>query len=273
MPDAVTPGLTVASFLAENARPVYQRIADWLGARVGQHADFCMAPWDERHRLLDGGHIHVAFICGLPYSQKFDRPDRPVELLCAPVMAGARYGGRPVYFTDVVVRHDSPVARFADLRGKVWAYNDKDSNSGYAMPRDHLIRLGETRGYFSQAVASGSHQQSIRMVLDGKVDASGIDSTVLELEQAQHPELARTLRVVESIGPYPIPPVVVGARLPEAARRRLREALLAMHDDPAGRAILDAGLIARFVPVADADYHPIRELVSRAAAAGFLVLR
>jgi ABC-type phosphate/phosphonate transport system substrate-binding protein len=67
--------------------------------------------------------------------------------------------------------------------------------------------------------------------------------------------------------------VVVGRRLPEAAKRRLREALLAMHGEPEGRAILAGGLVARFVPVQDADYDPIREMVRRAAAAGFLTLR
>ncbi len=145
--------------------------------------------------------------------------------------------------------------------------------SGYVRPGANRLRLGETRGYFARAVPSGSHQRSIQMVLAGESDASGIDSTVLELERAQRPELEGALRTVASIGPYPIPPVVVGSRVPEAAKRRLREALLAMHDDPEGRAILGAGLIARFVPVADADYHPIREMVRRAVAAGFLVLR
>ena len=101
------------------------------------------------------------------------------------------------------------------------------------MPRDHLLRLGETRGYFARAVASGSHQRSIEKVVGGEVDASGIDSTVLELECAQRPGLAERLRVVESIGPCPIPPVVVSRRLPEPTKRRLREALLAMHHEPA----------------------------------------
>jgi phosphonate transport system substrate-binding protein len=264
--------LTVASFLAENARPVHERIGDWLGRRVGEPVEFCRAPWAERHRLLDAGEIHVAFICGLPYSEKVDRPDRPVELLGAPVMAGARYGGRPVYFTDVVVRRDSPARSFADLRGAVWAYNDDGSNSGYVVPRDHLLRLGETGGYFARTVASGSHQRSIELVLAGEVDASGIDSTVLELECHQCPGLADRLRTVEAIGPGPIPPVVVGRRLPEPAKRGLREALLAMHHEPEGRAILADGLMARFVRVQDADYDPIREMVRRADAARHRVL-
>jgi phosphonate transport system substrate-binding protein len=178
-----------------------------------------------------------------------------------------------VYFTDVVVRRDSPVRSFADLRGRSWAYNDKKSHSGYNLPRHHLLTIGETPRYFGRTVASRSHQNSIRMILDGQVDASGIDSTVLELEARRDPELLPRLRVVEAIGPSPIPPVVVSSRLPDATKARLREVFLGMHEDPEGRAVLADGLMARFVPVRDQDYDPIREMVRRAENAGFLTLR
>jgi phosphonate transport system substrate-binding protein len=172
----------------------------------------------------------------------------------------------------VVVRRDSRFRTFADLRGARYAYNDGGSNSGYVVPRDHLLRLGETAGYFGAVEASGSHQQSIRLVLDGAVDASGIDSTVLELETRLRPEIGPMLRVVEAIGPGPIPPVVVSRAVPAATRDRLRAAFLAMHEDAEGRAVLAEGLLACFVPVADADYDPIRATVRRAVQAGFLTL-
>ncbi len=266
--------ITLASYLADNAWPLYERIAGYVAGRLGEPATLLAGvAWDERLRMLDDGRVAVAFLCGLPYAQRFDRPDRPVELLCAPVMAAARYAGRPIYFTDVIVRRESPSRSFADLRGCTYAYNYEESNSGYVMPRDHLLSLGETRGYFGRTVASGSHQKSIQMVLDGAADASGIDSTVLELELKLRPELASRLRVVQAIGPCPIPPVVVSSRAPEGLKARLRGVFLGMHDAPEGRAILADGLVARFVPVRDADYDPIREMVRRAEAAGFLALR
>jgi phosphonate transport system substrate-binding protein len=266
--------LTLASFLSENARPTYEGIAAYLTRRLGEPAALLGAvAWDERLRMLDAGRIDIAFMCGLPYSQRRDQPDPPVELLCAPVMAAPRYGGRPIYYTDVIVRRDSPVRTFADLRGRVYAYNDPGSHSGYNLPRHHLLTLGETSGYFGRVVASGSHLSSIRLVLEGAVDASGIDSQVLELEGQSRPELREALRVVESIGPSPIPPVVVSTRLPALLRGRLRELLLGMHEDPEGQAILAAGLLRRFVPVEDRDYDPIREMVRRVEAACFLELR
>ena len=262
--------LRLASFLAENARPIYAQIAAYLAGRLGVPAELRPGkPWAE----LDGGRVDVAFLCGLPYSERHDRPDRPIDLLCAPVMAAPRYGGQPLYFTDVVVRRDHPARVFPDLRGAAWAYNDDGSHSGYNVVRHHLVALGETRGYFRRTVASGAHQTSIQMVLDGEVDAAGIDSTVLELETARRPEIEGALAKIATIGPSPIPPVVVARGLEAALRARLQAAFLTMSADPAGRAILAAGRMAGFVRVEDADYDPIRAMVRRAEAAGFLILR
>jgi ABC-type phosphate/phosphonate transport system substrate-binding protein len=111
------------------------------------------------------------------------------------------------------------------------------------------------------------------MVEAGEVDASGIDSTVLDVERRQRPELCTALRTVAILGPSPIPPVIVTRALTGNRKERLRAALLAMHEDAEGRTILADGLMARFVRVQDADYHPIRAMVARAVTAGFLVLR
>jgi phosphonate transport system substrate-binding protein len=266
--------LTLASYLADNARPTYERIAGWLSDRLGEPATLLGGvTWDELLAMLDRGQVHVGFICGWSYAQRHDRAERPVDVLCAPVMAAARYEDRPVYFTDVIVRADRPWQSFADLRGRSYAFNDRGSHSGYNVPRDHLLRLGETRGYFGRAVSSGSHQTSIRMVEAGAVDAAGIDSTVLDMERRQRPELASALRTIAILGPSPIPPVIVARTIAENQTQRIRAALLAMHEDMQGRAILTAGLISRFVPVEDADYDPIRAMVARAVAAGFLELQ
>src|SRR5262249_17484921 len=143
--------LTLASYLAENARDVHEAIAAYLATRLAEPAGpLAGVEWPERLRLLDAGRVDVGFLCGWPYAQRADKPDPPIQLLAAPVMAAARYGGRPVYFTDVVVRRDSPARTFADLRGRSYAYNEPGSHSGYNVPRDHLLGLGEARGDFAR---------------------------------------------------------------------------------------------------------------------------
>jgi len=265
--------LRVVSLLAQNARPLYERITHYLAASLAAPAELLGGTLPERRQRLDEGKADVAFLCGWPYALRHDRPEPQVELLCAPVMTGLRYGGRPVYFTDVIVRHDHPARSIADLRGAVWSYNDTGSHSGYNVMRHHLLQLGETRGYFGRVVDAGTHQGSIQMVLDGRIDASGIDSTVLETEIAGRPEIAAGLRTIASLGPSPIPPVVVARHVEPSLAARVRDVFLGMAADPAGHAILAAGRVATFVPMQDADYDPIREMARRAEAAGFLTLR
>jgi phosphonate transport system substrate-binding protein len=263
----------VVSLLAQNARPLYERITQYLAARLAPPVELLGGTLAERRQRLDAGEADVAFICGWPYAVRHDRPEPQVELLCAPVMTGPRYGGRPVYFTDVIVRRDHPARDFGDLRGAVWSYNDTGSHSGYNVMRHHLLQLGETRGYFGRVVDAGTHQNSIQMVLDGTIDASGIDSTVLETEIAGRPDIGAGLRAIATLGPSPIPPVVVARHVEPSLKARLRDLLLGMAADPAGRTVLEAGRVATFVPMQDRDYDPIREMARRAEAAGFLTLR
>jgi phosphonate transport system substrate-binding protein len=223
--------------------------------------------WQERERLLDQCRVEGAFICGLPYTLKVDRAKQPpIELLAAPIMAGERYGGRAVYYSDVIVHRDSPVHSFEDLRAASWAYNDPGSFSGHLVTCYELARRGEGCDYFGALIQSGSHLRSIDMVLDGRVQASAIDSTVLELACRFRPEIATGIRVVAVFGPAPIPPAVVLAKLPAGLKQNLREQLCRMHQRDDGRAVLATGGVARFPAVTDADYDPIRHMARVAAS-------
>jgi phosphonate transport system substrate-binding protein len=136
-----------------------------------------------------------------------------------------------------------------------------------------LVRLGETNGYFGKVIQAGFHERSIRLVASGEVDASAIDSQVLAVAFREYPELASQLRVIETLGPSTIQPVVASRRLPAALRSDLRAALVELADDPAARPHLEHGLVERFAAVDDSDYDDIRAMLAVAEAAGFLTLR
>ena len=259
-----------ATYLAPNMYPVYQCVAEYVGRRLDCRTELAIG---ESFAAFAQGEVDVGFICGLPYVQLTRSSPAPVELLAAPVLQGERYRDLPIYFSDVIVRRDSAYHAFTDLRGCVWAYNDPNSHSGYSITRYTLVRLGETRGFFGQVVAAGFHQEALRMVADGRVDASAIDSQVLAIELRDHPDLAGRVRIIETLGPATIQPVVAARHLPDALKDDLRAALCAIGHDPAARGILDYGFVARFVPVANADYDDIRMMVAAAEAVGFSELR
>lgn len=256
------------SLMSANTDFIYEALAAYLAPRIGIPVEVVSdVPWRERERLLDAGRVQMGVICGLPYTRKADQPVPPIRLLAAAVMQAERYQGRPIYFSDVVVRRDSCFRSFADLRGASWAYNEPNSHSGYSLTRSWLARLGETAGYFGRVVESGAHQTSLRMVVEGLVDASAIDSIVLEIELARHPELASQVRVIETLGPSPIPPMIVSTGVPDELERTLRQRFVRMHEGEEGRAVLSVAAMARFVEVADSDYDEIRVMAREAEAA------
>jgi phosphonate transport system substrate-binding protein len=257
--------LRFATYLAPNALPVYEAVAEWVGRRVGIPTELSVGNGYER---LENGSEDVAFICGLPYVGLADRPDPAVVPIAAPVLAGGRYGGLPIYFSDVIVRRAHPASRFEDLAGASWAYNERDSQSGYGIMRAKLVEIGATGGFFGRIVETGLHQRSIRMVADGHVDASAIDSQVLAIELKGHPDLAERLRIVDTLGPSTIQPVVAARRLPVPLRKALTQAILEAGDDPRARAGLDRGLVDGFVSIGDGAYDDIRAMKAAAQRAG-----
>jgi phosphonate transport system substrate-binding protein len=259
-----------ATFLAPNIFPVYQFITEYLGKQIGRPTELVVG---KSYSEFADGLAGAGFICGLPYVLLARRDPPPVELLAAPVLQGDRYGGRPVYYSDVIVRRGSPFKSFADLRGARWAYNDVDSQSGYGITRHRLLEMGETEGFFGKVVDSGFHQDSIQMVCAAQVDASAIDSQVLAVALRDDPALVVQLKVIDTLGPSTIQPVVAACSLPASLKVDLRSALLAMGEDPEARERLAQAFIERFVPVTDSDYDDIRQMLAAAEEAGFTELR
>lgn len=255
--------LILVSVMAENFTEVYRGLADYLTLR-GIPTQFVEDdPWEESLRRLARGEVQLGALCGLQYVQLRDG-GAPLEVLAAPVMVGRRYAGRPVYFSHVLVARDSPPRRLQDLAGAVWAYNEPTSHSGYQVVCHHLACCQQTLGFFGKVVQSGAHSTSLQMILDGQAHAAAIDSTVLEHQLRRRPGLRRRIRILETLGPSPIPPVAAG-RLDPQVKSRLQRLLLGMHEDPEGRAVLSRGAMARFGPVQDRDYEPIRRMYRRSA--------
>lgn len=234
---------------------MYQGIVEHAGRALGCRISLAAS---ESVNDLRRGAVDAAFVCGLPYV-RLRHSGANIEPLGAPVVQGARYGNRAVYFSDVIVRRLSGFQSFEDLRGSRWVYNDPESYSGYLAPLAFLHGMGESFEFFGRLNESGSHRASISQVATGRVDAAAIDSQVLALEMRQHPDLEGMLKVIASIGPAPSPPLVAAGHVSAEIRSELARAVCSMGADASSRAILDQGMVERFEPVTDASYDAIRE--------------
>ena len=249
--------LRFATYLSPNIYETYAFIARYVGEKVGRSARLIVG---QSFDAFAWRQVDVGFLCGLPYTQLADSPNPSIELLAAPVLHGERYQQRPVYFSDVVVRSDSPYTSFDDLQGCTWAYNQRTSHSGWNIVCYSLSQRGKTLDYFGVLVETSSHLRSLSLVLDGVMDATAIDSHVLDVFRLQQPEQAASLRVIEAFGPSPIPPVAIACTVDHDLKRRIQDVLLALHEDPCAVSALHKGAIERFVRVCDEDYDLIRKI-------------
>lgn len=260
------PTIRFVTFLSPVLYSTYEHIARYVGEKVGHPTTLTVGQsWQE----FADGQVDIGFVCGLPYARMANWPTCPIELIAAPVLEDARYQDKPIYFSDVVVRRDSPYTCFDDLQGCVWAYNERVSHSGWNIVCYSLLERGKSPHYFGQTVETGSHLQSLQAVLAGKADATAIDSHVLDVQLSKNKDLAARLRVIDMLGPSTIPPVVISKRLDSELKCRLQEILLTMHQDPGAASGLHEGLIKRFIAMTDDHYNDIRRMLAKVQAVEF----
>jgi len=262
--------MRVVSFLAPNMLPLYECAIAYVSQKLNCPLELITgSDYDEL------SSADFAFICGLPYvlrtAPRVVPP--PFTAIAAPVLLGERYRNKPIYFSDVIVRHDSPFQSFADLRGCTWAFNEPESQSGYGITRYWLAKRGETKGYFGEVIQAGFHQKAIRMVAAGKVHASAIDALVLAVEFQEYPELSRELRVIDTLGPSTIQPFVAAAHVAPRLKEDVQSIFAEMHHDERLAKALRERFVDRFVAVQDSDYDDIRAMLTVCEAANFLRLK
>jgi phosphonate transport system substrate-binding protein len=236
----------------------YSPFLDYLAERTGRPVELVQRQtYAEVNDLVRDGDVDLALVCTGAYVKGHEQFG--MELLAAP-----QVGGETVYYSYVIVPTASPAQGLADLRGKRFAFTDPLSNSGHLMPLYLLWQMGETpESFFERTLYTYSHDNSIRAVAEGLVDGAGVDSLVYDYALSRDPSLAGRVRIVARSEPCGMPPVVVPPRRDAAQKQTLRDLLLTMHQDPAGRAVLEELLIDRFVPIDDRAYDSVREALER----------
>lgn len=200
-----------------------------------------------------GDGSDLAFVCAPTWLWSDVGGGRRAPLLgVAPVFDDPRAAGRPVYFSDVVVRDDDVAGALEALRESRWATNDPCSLSGHLCVVHWLEGRGEATPGGADLLRSGSHLASIDLVTRGAVRAAAIDSNVLAILRRTAPSRVAALRVIATWGPHPIQPLIVHPAMPDRVAGLLRDALLRFAPRPDDARPHD-GLIG-FGPMQPADF-------------------
>jgi phosphonate transport system substrate-binding protein len=234
----------------------YRELLEYIGAKVGREVELIQRrTYGEINDLLGKGEIDLAFVCSGPYA--LEKEKQGFQLLATPEVNGAHF-----YQAYLIVNDKSPFTSLDDLRGKTFAFTDPDSNTGKLVPTHWLAEIDETpESFFRTTIYTYSHDNAIMAVGKGLVDAACVDGLIWEFYHRRNPGVTAATRVIRKSEPYGIPPLVGSGRLSNEMKGRIREVLFVMHQDEAGKTILDRLMIERFVEPKDEWYESIRAMV------------
>ncbi len=224
-------GLT-AVVVTENLR-LLDRWSQYMEHKTGRKVEFVLRKsYREVMDLLNSGGIDFAWICGYPFVQP--REPEFLQLLTVPI-----YRGKPRYHSYIIVHYDSPYKRLSDLRGRVFAFSDPDSNSGFLYPLALLSEQKENpETFFRQTFFTFNHAETIQAVAEQVADGGAVDSYIWEYLAAFRPEITKKTRIIKTSPSFGFPPLVSRIGVELATVKLMKQVLEKMKQDPEGKSLL-----------------------------------
>lgn len=211
--------------------------------------------------LLFGGQVDAAWICGFPYV----RFQSSLSLLNVPL-----YQSAPTYQAYLIRSRSTPIVvrGWADLAGKVLAYSDPLSNSGWLVAQAQLAMAGVSPKDLRRSFFAYGHRNVAEAVAAGLAQAGSIDGYVWETMQKQGMSAVEQTQIVWKSEPFGFPPIVALKNTKNTALPVLQKVLNEMGFDPQGRELLGALNLTGFSPGADSLFESIRKQAKTVLASG-----
>jgi|WetSurSiteA1Bulk_404760.scaffolds.fasta_scaffold12778_2 phosphonate transport system substrate-binding protein len=242
----------------EKSIEMYQGLIEYVAGKIGRKPVPVYRPtYSETNDLVRYRRCDVAVVCTYP----FIRGEREfgMQALVVP-----RVKGTTTYQSFIVVPQSSPAKSLLDLRGKRFASGDIMSTTGWLFPAMTLMKSGENPAhFFGDLVLTGSHDKSVRAVIDGFVDGAAVHGIVLDLMAAEDPSILKKIKIVEKSPPFGIPPIVAHPDLDPSLKQAIVSVLLDMHNDPIGKKILEKLQIEQYVLPEKGLFNDLRQAIGK----------
>lgn len=214
--------------IADTVEPLAERLGEELGITVEGRV---MTNYNALVEAMGANQVHIGFIPAFGYVLASEQYDAEV------ILKSIRFGSG-TYKAQYVVRSDSGIESLADLEGKVWAYADQGSTSGYLFPASQLMEEFDydtaaelESNFFGGSIASGGHDNSAISVLNGDADvATTFDDVRTELEE-EYPTVMEDLSILGYTDEIPNDTISVTKELPDDFVQKVKEAFLSFNDD------------------------------------------
>jgi len=225
---------------------------------------FTPADYDGVIQGLLGGSLDFAWLGASAYAKVYLTNAEAVDV----VLTKQNVDGTTGYYSIGFARADSDLTSMDDAKGKVFAFADPNSASGYLIPAAELTeKYGKLQEYFGEVKMSGGHEQTIVGVANGDFDAGvswadglgnwedGFTSGAFRKAADSGVVDMSTIKEIWRSKPIPEGPMVLRRALPQDVKDKMTAMLDTMWaDDPECGYNVAAGEAQDFVPVTHEQY-------------------
>ena len=177
--------------------------------------------------------------------------------------AGVRPGEKDAgYFSYFVVKKDSNLKKFSDIKGKVLSLNSIGSTSGDLIPLVELVKINlstTNKNDFKNVFYAGSHDACLLAVLNEQADVCGMSSRNFEARLADKTFKKNDVRIIHRSDRVPPPPLSYSKKIPLEDRIKIKKAVLEAHKH--GEIGGYGGRMSHYIAVNDSDYDVLRNVV------------
>lgn len=165
--------------------------------------------------------------------------------------------GEPFYTSVIIVRKDSGINDIAGLKGKSFAFTDRDSTSGYLFPMAMLAEEGvRSLKFFSKVSYSGGHDSSLEGVYQKYIDGAGIFDYAFVREKDNKTE---ELKILKTSDPIPMGPIVTSKNFDPEIAKKLLNVFLTIGKTEETKILAEKIKVDGYVEAKDSDYDSIRK--------------
>jgi len=166
----------------------------------------------------------------------------------------------------IFVRRDGHIRDVKDMKGKKMAFVDKATTAGYVFPLAYFKEHGVAsyEHFLKEYYFAGSHDAAIEAVLNGKADIGAAKHSIYNRVRKENPRIDRELVILARSPWVPENGLCVRKNLDDIIVKKLKDALLNMHNDAEGRNILKEFQAIKFIAATAKDYEPVHELAAKA---------
>ncbi len=207
---------------------------------------------------MRAGRADIAWYGGKTYIKAAEIAD--AEAFAAGVRPGEKNAN---YFAYFVVKNDSKIKKFSDIKGKVLSLNTIGSTSGDLIPQVELVKINlstTNKDHFKNVFYAGSHDACLLAVLNNQSDVCGMSSRNFDARLADGTFKLEQVRIIHRSDPVPPPPLAYSKKIPLEDREKIKKAVLEahLHGSIGGY----GGSMSHYVEVKDSDYNLLRDVVA-----------